>query len=99
MCDTCQGGGEIAPDAPCPDCDGTGICGCAACSDPSIIEAGDIPGMLSERTGIKRAYGILWTTWGDKDSTASVARRMLMDKLTYDERREGIEWAIRVLGR
>lgn len=66
----------------------------------NVIEFGDIPGQLDEKTGMKYAYGVLWASWQDKQAShAGIARNVLMIGLTKEERGEGIQWANDVLDR
>lgn len=63
-----------------------------------LIDFGDIPGQLDEKTGMMYAYGILWRSWQDKKAShAGIARNVLMLGLTDEERGKGIEWANSVL--
>lgn len=64
-----------------------------------LIEERDLPGILGTKDGMIFAYGILWATWGDKNTPASIARHVLLSELTKDDQAKGIEWANRVLGR
>lgn len=62
-----------------------------------LIEERDLPGILGTRDGMRLAYGILWQTWGDKNTAASIARHVLLADLTKDECAQGIEWANKLL--
>lgn len=63
----------------------------------NLIREGDIPGMLGTRDGMCLAYGVLWATWGSKDTAASIARHVLLSQLTKEEQAKGIEWVRRIL--
>ena len=62
-----------------------------------LIEERDIPGLLGTRDGMRLAYGILWMTWSDKDTAASIARHVLLAALEDQDRAKGIEWARKIL--
>ena len=65
----------------------------------NIIDERDaqIMGMLGTRDGMKLAFGVLWSTWGDKNTAASIARHLLSAELSQDEMKRGIEWARQIL--
>lgn len=62
-----------------------------------IIEEHDLPGILGTKDGMRLAYGILWATWGDKNTAASMARHILLTQLTKEDQAIGIEWARKIL--
>lgn len=62
-----------------------------------LIEERDLPGILGTRDGMRLAYGILWQTWGDANTAASIARHVLLAELTDEDRAKGIKWANKVL--
>lgn len=64
-----------------------------------IIEEHDLPGILGTRDGMRFAYGILWATWSEKNTAASIARHVLLAELSKEDQAKGIEWANKVLGR
>jgi hypothetical protein len=54
----------------------------------------------SERYGLtaaQRAYGILWRTLTD-NKLVHAARKELLDSLSFEERKAGIEWAVKIFG-
>ena len=64
-----------------------------------VIDFNDIQGMLDTRTAMKFAYGILWATWGDANTAATIARHVLLTQLSKKEQAAGIEWANKILTR
>lgn len=72
-------------------------------SDPldgaNIIDERDaqMMGMLGTRDGMRLAFGILWSTWGDKNTAASIARHILAAELSREEMAQGIDWARQIL--
>ncbi len=65
----------------------------------NIIDENDarIMGMLGTRDGMRLAFGILWATWGEKNTAASMARHILSAELSSDEMARGIDWARQIL--
>lgn len=65
----------------------------------NVIDENDarMMGMLGTRDGARLAYGILWSTWGDKNTAASIARHVLAAELSREEMAKGIEWARQTL--
>lgn len=68
-------------------------------NEENIIDENDarIMGMLGTRDGMRLAYGILWATWGDKNTAASMARHILSAELSREEMAKGIGWARQIL--
>lgn len=62
-----------------------------------FAEYQDMDGMLGTKDGMRLAYGILWATWGDKNTAASIARHVLLSQLSQEDRAKGIEWACKIL--
>jgi len=64
-----------------------------------VISFGDIPGMVDTQTGMKLAYGILFATWSEANTAASIARHVLLAQLSKKEQADGIDWANKILNR
>ena len=89
---------QSSPDKPSQSGDGIAA-GEILDAGTTIIEENDLPGMLGTMDGTRFAYGILWATWGDKDTAAARARKILLGAMTKDDQAQGIAWANRILGR
>lgn len=65
----------------------------------NVIDENDarMMGMLGTRDGMRLAYGILWATWGDKNTALRAARHVLSAELSREEMAQGIEWARQIL--
>lgn len=58
---------------------------------------GNDPGPMPV-TRVQQAYGALWRCLKSTEPQVHEARRLLREVLTFEERKAGVEWAIKAFG-